>query len=284
MVQRQKTRPRLGLILSGGGARGLAHIGVLRAMEDAGIRPDLIAGTSMGAIVGSLYAAGHSADQILEIARSVKWRDVFDLSLQVGLLKGEKLADVLAVYLPPVFKELQTPLAVTTTDMESGEQVVLTEGDLITAVRASSCFPGAFEPVELDGRMLMDGAIINNLPVEAASWLGATRTIASNVTEPRRSEYTDPFAAGTWWERIVTTVRLERRTPIMQVLLRSTDIMQALLTDIQYTLHPADLHIRMALPGVRLESFWALEDTVAEGERAAREAFAGFTAHDPAER
>ncbi len=253
-------------------------------MEEAGIRPDLIAGTSMGAIVGSLYAAGHTADAILEIARAIKWRDVFDISLQIGLLKGEKLADVLALHLPQTFGELQLPLAVTTTDMESGEQVVLTEGDLVTAVRASSCFPGAFEPVELDGRMLMDGAIINNLPVEAASWLGATRTIASNVTEPRRSEFTDPSEDGTWWERIVTTVRLERRTPIMQVLLRSTDIMQAILTDIQYTLHPADLHIRLALPGVRLESFWELEGVVAEGQRAAREALAGFTALAPAER
>src|SRR5690606_37030163 len=114
-------------------------------------------------------------------------------------------------HLPATFEELDIPLAVTTTDIETGEQVVLTEGDLITALRASSCFPGAFEPVEYQGRMLADGGIVNNLPVEAASYLGATWSLAANVTVDRRATYTLPSEEGNWWERMLATVRLERR-------------------------------------------------------------------------
>lgn len=259
--------PVVGMVLSGGGARGFAHIGTLRALERHGLEIQAWAGTSMGAIIAALAAAGYRADDLLTLARSVSWRDVFDLSLRVGMIKGDKLHALLAEHLPARFEDLDVRLAVTCTDIESGEEIVLTSGDLIEAVRASACFPGAFEPVQHLGRTLADGGICNNLPVDALATLNADVTLASDVTPPRRAAYHAPADdPRPWWERVVATVTLEQRTPMAAVTLRATDIMMRLLTDAQYVHHPADLRIVHTLPNVRVESFWDLEEVVAAGE------------------
>ncbi|ADI14307.1 patatin-like phospholipase family protein [Truepera radiovictrix] len=266
-------KKRVGLILSGGAARGFAHIGLLRVLERAGITVDVIAGTSMGAILGAFYASGHTADDIYRIAKSVTWRDLIDLSLHNGLLKGLKLHAFLASHLPETFGELQTPLVVATTDLESGEEVFIFEGDLITAVRASSCFPGAFEPVTFNGRTLADGGIVNNLPINAVSFLHANFTIAGDATVPRRATLSNPSDEGRWWERMMATFRLERRNPMAQTLLRATDIMGSILTELQYTMHPADLRVQYPMPHLNIESFWALDEIVAIGEWSALQVF-----------
>ncbi len=271
-MERATGTDRLGLVLSGGGARGFAHIGVLKVLERAGARFDMIAGTSMGAILGALYANGASADELFELAESTTWLDVVDLSLQTGLFKGERLRGFLADHLPPRFEDLRIPLAVTTTDIETGEGVVLLSGDLVAAVRASSGYPGAFEPTEVGGRTLADGGIVNNLPVAAATLLGATRTVASDVTPPRRSVYLTPSQEGTWWERMVQTVRLERRNPMAQMLFRSSDIMQSILVDIHHSIHPSDLRIRLDMPEIRIESFRDFRTIVRLGEATAERA------------
>lgn len=272
-TNRADRKRRVGLVLSGGGARGFAHIGVLKVLEEAGLEVDVIAGTSIGAIFGALYAHGLRAQAIHDMAFETTWRDVFDLSLQAGLIKGVKLHTFLATHLPERFSDLQKPLAVATTDVETGEEVFILQGDLITALRASSCFPGAFEPVPFGGRTLADGGIVNNLPVNAVAFLDANYTIASDVTAPRRAAFEDPYANGSWWERMLATMRLERRNPMAQMILRSTDIMQSILTDIQYNLHPADIRVRLAMPHIRVESFWMFEEIVELGQRAARETF-----------
>ena len=270
-MERVEAKKQVGLILSGGGARGFAHIGVLNVLEQTDIRIDVVAGTSMGAILGAFHAAGYKAESIHKIAKELSWRDVLDVSLNSGFIKGDKLHRFLAEYLPRNFKDLKKPLAVTTTDIESGEEVVIMEGDLITALRASSCYPGAFEPVQFRGRTLADGGIVNNLPVEALSFLHATYTIASDCTPPRRASYVDPNEEGNWWERFIATVRLERRNPMAQMVLRSSDVMQSILTEMQYCLHPADIRIRHIMPEIRLESFWSFEDIVALGEKTSLE-------------
>jgi NTE family protein len=259
-------RPHVALVLSGGGARGFAHIGVMQALEARGIHVDAIAGTSMGAILGAMSAAGHDADAIYAIADGLGWRDVLDLSFGAGLLKGDKLRRFLQDRIPATFDALDVPLAVTTTDMETGEEVILREGDLVEAVRASSSFPGAFEPVVVGGRTLADGGIVNNLPVAAAALFEADYVIASDATPPRRSAFDPaPDDDGSWWERMAATVRLERRSPMAQMLLRSTDVMQAMLTDLQYTFHPADVRIAMDMPQYRMESFRDFRAIVALG-------------------
>jgi NTE family protein len=268
---------RIGLVLSGGGARGFAHIGTLRALEKLGIPVHVLAGTSMGAIIGSLSAAGYTADDLLELARSVSWRDVIDLSLQSGLIRGEKLEALLADHLPQRFEDLERPLAVTCTDIETGEEIVYTSGDLVAAVRGSSCFPGAFEPVLLDGRTLADGGICNNLPVDALAPMGATFTIASDVTPARRATYVSPEDdPRPWWERFAATVTLESRAPMAALSFRATDIMMRLLTDAQYVHHPADVRIAHVLERHRFESFRALDEIVEEGEEIALETLRGL--------
>jgi NTE family protein len=243
-------------------------------LEKAGAKFDVIAGTSMGSIVGALYAAGLNADQIYEITATTTWRDVVDLSLRTGLMKGDRLHELLAEHLPATFEELPVPLAIISTDIESGEEVVHTEGDLITAVRASASFPGAFEPVHMEGRALADGGIVNNLPVSAALLLGANRTIASDVTPPRQSVYSSEETRASWWERMVATVKLERRTPMVQMLFRATDIQQSILVDIRASIHPADLRIRIEMPQYRIESFGDFAQIVTEGEQVAERALA----------
>lgn len=268
-MERSSARLCVGLVLSGGGARGLAHIGVLRVLERAGANFDVISGTSMGAILGALYAAGHRAEDLYELASTTSWRDVVDLSLKTGVFKGDRLQSFLAEHIPATFEELEIPFAVTVTDIESGEGLVLTEGDLVRAVRASSSFPGAFEPIELNGRTVADGGIVNNLPVAAASYLGANRTVASDVTSPRHSIYRTPDEEGTWWERMVATVKLERRNPMAQMLFRASEIQQSILADIHASMHPADLRIRIPMPEFRIESFGEFERIVEAGEAAA---------------
>lgn len=196
---------RISLILSGGGARGLSQIGVLKALDEAGIRPRLIVATSMGAIVGSLYAAGYSPDSIAQFTRSVEWENVFTNSVKRNQLlvsqkdevvnylvelRFDKNLDIVLPnalsygqsfynYLVPKFASVQcrasssfdslpVPLRIVTTDIVSGRMVVLSKGNLATAIRASCGIPLAFSPVSIDTMLLMDGGMTANIPVEPA--------------------------------------------------------------------------------------------------------------------
>jgi len=213
-------RPRVGLVLSGGGARGLAHVGVLKVLERERIPVDAIAGTSMGAIIGGLYASGlDAADIEREVAR-LDWIGVFavrvdrqDLSqrrkeqdfevspvLEVGvgsdgikaplgavssrLLESHLRRLTLAAGQVKHFDQLPTPFRAVATDMESGQALVMSQGDLATALRSSMSVPGVFAPLEVDGRILGDGGLVNNLPVDVARSMGAERVIAVNIGTP----------------------------------------------------------------------------------------------------
>jgi NTE family protein len=201
-------RPRIGLVLSGGGARGAAHIGVLEVLDELHVPIDAIAGTSMGAVIGGLYASGMSGSEIDALLSSVDWQDAFrdrpkrtdlafrrkqeDLDYLVniplgvrgrklliprGLIQGQKLTQLLRRELLPVagavdFDHLPTRLRVVATDLESGDTVVMKDGDLVTALRASMSAPGVFAPVEREGRLLVDGGLTENLPVDVARAMG----------------------------------------------------------------------------------------------------------------
>lgn len=225
------THAKTCLVLSGGGARGIAHVGVIRALERERVPVDCIVGTSMGAVVGSLYASGLSADDIEKAVQAVDWNDVFrdasartdrplrsrlqDRSFLVNaaigyragrfgiprsLVQGQRLGLVLRGFLLPAagiedFDELPTPFRAVATDLETGNAVVLARGDLATAVRASMAVPAVFPPVELDGRLLSDGGTSSNLPIGVARDLGATRIIAVDISAPLRprDELTTPL-------------------------------------------------------------------------------------------
>jgi NTE family protein len=213
-------RPRIGLVLSGGGARGIAHIGVLKVLEEQRIPIDAIAGTSMGAVVGGLYASGLTAREIERIMTSLNWQDAFrdkppreDLTLRrkqedenflvkfplgirghkfvlpKGLIQGQRLNQMLRRLTLPVaritnFDDLPTPFRALATDLETGEGVTLDSGDLTSAMRSSMSAPGVFAPVERDGRVLVDGGISENLPVDVARSMGVDILIVVDVGTP----------------------------------------------------------------------------------------------------
>jgi NTE family protein len=213
-------RPRIGLVLSGGGARGLAHVGVLKVLEQMQIPIDVIAGTSMGAIVGGLYASGMRAADLDRELRAVRWSEVFanrverqQLSqrrkeedfetsglFELGLRNAELVVPSSAVssrglesllrrYTLPVrgvdrFDQLPIPFRAVATDMETGAAVVLDHGDLALALRSSMSVPGVFAPTEVDGRVLGDGGLVNNVPIDVARALGADIVIVVNIGTP----------------------------------------------------------------------------------------------------
>jgi NTE family protein len=252
-------RPRVGLVLSGGGARGLAHVGVLKVLEDLRIPVDAIAGTSMGAVVGGLYASGMSAAEIETLVQTLDWRDSFqdraprrDLDyrrkqeerqflvrlpvgfdaegfrLPRGLIQGQKLTQVLRRQTLPVatvtdFDRLPIAFRAVATDIENGERVVLGGGDLTEAMRASMSAPGVFTPVELEGRLLVDGGLVTNLPVDVARQMGVDVVIAVDAGfRPQAREQLDSAIA---MSNQMIAVILQRETDRQRALLGADDVL-----------------------------------------------------------
>jgi len=176
---------KIGLALGGGAARGWAHIGVLRALLAAGIKPDIIVGTSMGAVVGGCHLAGQ-LDDLEDFARSLTKRRVFgylDFNLAgTGLISGQKLCDRLERHLSDRrIEDLDRRFTAVATEIGSGHEVWLSRGRLVDAIRASYALPGIFKPVKIDGRWLFDGALVNPIPVSVCRALGARYVIAVNL-------------------------------------------------------------------------------------------------------
>ena len=172
--------PVIGLALGGGFARGLAHLGVLKVLEENRIPIHMIAGTSVGSIVGGAYAGGANVDTMIECARSVKFRDFAGWTIsRMGLASNERMEKYLMRFFPATtFEKLRIPFAVTTTDLLTGEPVVFRRGDMIGPVRASCAYPGLFLPVKIAGRTLVDGAFSCPIPIEALKQMGATHILA----------------------------------------------------------------------------------------------------------
>ncbi len=178
-------RPPIGLALGGGVARGWAHIGAMRALMEAGIKPDIIAGTSIGAIVGAAYLSG-KLDVLEKWALSLNQRKVMgymDIKWGgSGLMKGDRLARVLNHYMGDVnIEDLDKKFAAVTCDLRTGYEVWLQRGPIVPAIRASYALPGAFEPVKIDGRFMIDGALVNPVPVSTCRALGAHMVIAISL-------------------------------------------------------------------------------------------------------
>jgi len=159
---------KIGLVLSGGGARGFAHVGVLKALLEEGIRPQILSGTSSGAIVAALYANGYEPDAIMDIFAKAKIRSVFSLSTRLtGFLKLTRVEKFLKTYFPNnSFESLELPVTINATDIEAGKIMYFNQGPLIRPLLASSCIPVLFEPIRVNDRLLVDGGVLNNLPVE----------------------------------------------------------------------------------------------------------------------
>ncbi len=231
VVAAETDRQRVGLVLSGGGARGAAHVGVLKVLDEMRVPIDAIAGTSMGAVVGGLYASGMSPAEIEKLISSVNWQDAFQdrppraelgfrrkqddrnflvryalgvrddgFVLPQGLVQGQKLEQVLRNAALPVadvqdFDRLPIPFRAVATDLETGEAVLMNSGDLVTAMRASISAPGVFAPAQRDGRLLVDGGLVENLPIDVARQMGVDVLVVVDVSFPlyARDQLESPF-------------------------------------------------------------------------------------------
>jgi len=180
-----KNDVKIALILGGGGSKGLAHVGVIKELEDAGIHPDLIVGCSSGAIIGAFYADQPDIARIHKMLMSIKKSDLMDFSLffsKFGVVKGKLLTNFISKNLKAkIFSDLNIPFIAVATDLRSGELVELGVGDLVSSIKASAAVPGVFNPVLYKGRYLVDGGVVDPIPVRIAKKYGAKVIIAVDV-------------------------------------------------------------------------------------------------------
>lgn len=178
-------RPRVALVLGGGAARGFAHVGVIRVLEHEKIPIHMIVGTSVGSLVGALYASNPDSFQLEWMAFALEKEDIFDFSLfssKMGPVVGDRLEGFVKKKIPQdTIEDLKVPFAAVATNLNTGERVVLTQGSISKAVRASSAIPGIFHPVQYQNRLLVDGGVVDNVPVDVARELGADVVIAVNI-------------------------------------------------------------------------------------------------------
>jgi NTE family protein len=176
-------RPKIGIALGGGFARGLAHIGILKVLEEENIPVDFIAGTSVGSVIGATYASGISAKELEEVAALVRFKDFSRWTFsRFGLFSNDKMAVFLRKVLRcKTFEELKIPLAIAATDVITGDPVVFTTGDLIDPVRASCAYPGMFQPVRIGGQLLVDGLLAHSVPATPLRDMGAERVISVHL-------------------------------------------------------------------------------------------------------
>ena len=255
----------VGLVLSGGGARGFAHIGVLRALAERKIEPVAIAGCSMGGIIGALAANGLTAEEIHRRFKEMNWKKIFDWAKMGSLVGGRGIGSVLAENLPRTFAELKIPLRVTAVDVQEGRVITLWEGDLVPALRATSAIPGIFSPVELNGRMLVDGGLLDNVPVGEIRSMTHAPIVAADVTVPpdRKLVFHDTRPV---WKRLNAPFREGRRPLMIELLTKAYDIPVAALTEIRIAALRPEILIRPKLgPGMNVESFKRMDEAVEKG-------------------
>jgi len=291
-------KPTIGLALGGGAARGFAHIGILRTLLANGIVPDIVVGTSIGAVVGASYAAGH-LDTLEAWAKGLLPRNIFsylDIRLNgSGLIGGSKLAAQLeASFGGILIDELPLKFAAVSTEVNTGHEIWITDGKLVEAVRASYALPGIFEPVLIGDRWLVDGALVNPVPVSAARALGAEVVIACNVSTgvfghgtiisahgkapaepemPAEPEIVEKRGFGKFFSAEKTVKReffgSAGRPGISTVMVEAFNIMQDRITRSRLAGDPPDVLISPRVGKIGWFDFHRAEETIAHGARAA---------------
>jgi len=292
-------KPLVGLALGGGSARGWAHIGVIQALEEAGIRPDLVCGTSVGALVGAAYAAG-------ELERFRQWvlglgiRDVvslMDLQLNGGMLKGERVMEYFRRnFVDRPIEELAMPFGAVATALETGREVWMRTGSTVQAIRASIALPALFTPALREGRLLVDGALVNPVPVSLARAMGAEILIAVDLSSDligrrlRDEDQAEEMPAGQvaeWVRRLQDRLGV-RSSPadsgapalpsMLDVVATSLNIMQVRITRSRMAGDPPDVIVAPRLAHLGLLDFHRAAEAIEEGERAAAAALPALRA------
>ncbi len=207
---------KVGIALGGGGALGMAHIGVLKALEENGINPEIITGTSIGSLIGGVYAAGVSVNNMEQEALKIKTTQLLDLNLinPSGILTGKSAIKIIKSVLKaePNIEDLPLKFAAVAVDIENGEEVVLNSGSLLDAIRASISVPGVFVPHEINGRLLVDGGTLNNIPEDHVKNMGADVVLSVNLlsdftpyTKPKTTVHTVAFSFFIMQKKLVET-------------------------------------------------------------------------------
>jgi len=285
----------VGLVLGSGAAYGLSHIGVLRVLEQEKIPVDVIAGSSIGALIGALWAAGYDSNEIEKIAKSVEKKNAFfkllgfrDLSaVHRGFFKGDQITRFLSDYLKDMtFQDLKVPVKMVATDLLTSEEIVLDSGSVINAVRASISIPGFFRPYPYKGSYLIDGGIVDPLPVKILSNMGVRKIIAVNVlpapkdlierNELRRNAFHQSFQQRGYWSRMImkTLDRIQRRY--------TSNIFNVLMNTIMFTEFEiarmegseADIFIHASVPNAHWIEFFSADKFINEGVKKTREQLA----------
>ncbi len=245
----RKKPPKVGLVLGGGAARGFAHIGVIQVLEEAGIKPNLVVGTSAGSLVAALYASGKNGAQLQKVAETMEEATFADWTLPIfsrGLLRGEALARYVSLQVNGrLIESTPIPLGIVATDLNSGLGMLFQRGDIATAVRASSAVPAIFQPVKISGHEYVDGGLVSPVPVRYARQMGAEFVIAVDISSlPEGNAANDTF----------------------QVLMQTFTIMIKSINN--FELREADLVIRPALAGVGSSDFSARRRSIEAGRAA----------------
>ncbi|WP_157264680.1 patatin-like phospholipase family protein [Azohydromonas aeria] len=241
--------PRIGLALGGGAARGFAHIGVIQVLEEAGIRPSLVVGTSAGSLVAALYASGLNGKQLGELAVAMDESAITDWAYPGrGLLRGEALARYVREHTgAKSIEQMKLPLGIVATDLDSGAPILFQRGDTATAVRASSAVPAVFQPVRIGNREYVDGGLVSPVPVRFARQMGAELIVAVDITSPPEGQPTGDA---------------------MRMLLQTFSIMGRSINS--FELKDADLVLRPRLDGVSSADFTARKRAIQAGRESAQ--------------
>jgi NTE family protein len=302
---------RIGLALGSGSARGLAHLGVIRALEEAGIEISFVAGTSIGALIGAAYASGR-LDAMVSTFQEFNWKKTtafFDVVFpKSGLIDGAKVGELVRTHInSEVIESLPIPFCAVATDIQTGEEVVISQGDVIEAVRASISVPGIFTPVRSNGRLLVDGGLVNPVPVSVVRSMGADVVIAvdlnhqiteknlkpltavkvatetNRMSHPRSRRLAECFRSmrelrqkllakdAPTSEQFNSWLSAEPIPNIFELLLASVNIMETSITESRLKIDKPDLTIRPPLGEIRFLEFGRAEEIISIGYDSARE-------------
>lgn len=244
-----KVLPRIGLALGGGAARGFAHVGVIQVLEEAGIRPTVVVGTSAGSLVAALYASGKTGAQLQQLAEIMEEASFADWTLPVfsrGMLRGEAFARYVSAQVNGrAIETMSISLGIVATDLNSGQGVLFQRGDTASAVRASSAVPALFQPVKISGREYVDGGLVSPVPVRYARQMGAEIVVAVDISSPPEGN---------------------AASDTLQVLLQTFSIMSKSINALE--LRDADLVVRPSLAGMGSADFGARRRAIEAGRRA----------------
>ncbi|HYR34257.1 MAG TPA: patatin-like phospholipase RssA [Burkholderiales bacterium] len=276
-------KPRIGLALGSGSARGWAHIGAIRALEERGVKPDLICGTSIGALVGAVYASGQ-LDQLEEWVTGLAWTQVvrlMDLTWRGGLIRGQRLFNLFrSTFQDREIAELEVPFGAIATELSSGREIWLRHGKLLDVVRASIAAPGLFTPVVFEGAVLVDGGLVNPVPVSMCRAFGAEIVIAVDLSWGKLGPYRNmgrdlpapPPQEPSWIGRLLGGSRAKGAEPaipsIFEVFNTALDIVEQRVARSRLAGEPADVLITPLLPNFGTMEYHRAKEAIAEGRAA----------------